>query len=80
MNDRFLFKGLRVDNNEWVIGYYYKEYDNVYIIEDRQKKSELTRNHPYQVIPETVCQCTGLKDKNRKLIFENDEYRISTKL
>ena len=26
----------------------------------------------YLVDPSTVCQCTGLKDKNGKLIWEND--------
>lgn len=25
------------------------------------------------IIPETICECVGLKDKNGKLIFENDE-------
>ena len=38
-------------------------------------------NHPntkhycenvWAVDPETICQCTGIKDKNGKLIFEND--------
>lgn len=26
----------------------------------------------YEVRPDTICQCTGLRDKNGKLIWEND--------
>ncbi len=33
---------------------------------------EVVECEQYEVIPETVCQCTGSKDKNGKKIFEND--------
>ena len=66
------FKAKRLDNGEWVCGYFYEENDNTYIIENRQKESKLNRNPTYQVDHSTVCMFTGLKDCIGKELFEND--------
>lgn len=66
------FRAKRLDNGEWCEGYFYEENGNTYIIENRQKESMLNRNVTYEVDPSTVCQFTGLKDRNGVEVFEND--------
>lgn len=66
------FKAKRLDNGEWIKGYFYEENDNTYIIENRQKESKLNRNPAHQIDPSTVCMFTGLKDCIGKELFEND--------
>jgi hypothetical protein len=68
MENRFLSRGKRIDNGEWIQGYLYGIWERRYIlwgmINDIPNMAE--------VDPETVCQCTAMPDKNSKLIFEND--------
>lgn len=74
MNNRYICKGKRIDNNEWVEGYLYITHDGEYEIGKYDETVNIERM-TYIVIPETVCRCTELKDKNGKLIFEGDIIR-----
>lgn len=69
MENRYLFRGKRIDNNEWEYGL--PSYDEDGEIEEIEVWSEDDINF-YSVDPSTICQCTGLKDDDGTLIFEND--------
>ena len=76
MKDRYLFKAKRTDNGEWVKGaLVYDDRDKLYRIITEINYSTgtcLTTDNAPRVDKSTICQCTGLKDKNGKLIWGND--------
>lgn len=56
-------------DGEWRNGHYlppYKGGREEHVLYDPNKNKVCT------IDPSTVCMCTGLKDKNNKLIYEND--------
>lgn len=67
MEDRYLFKAKRLDTDGWVIGNRVDSPDGRVAISETSGEWGLC-----ECIPSTICQCTGLKDKNGKLIWEND--------
>ena len=64
-----LFKAKRADNGEWVTGYYIKSIVDGSVFGYIRESIFGT---DIKIMLNTICQYTGLNDKNGKLIWEND--------
>ncbi len=80
MENRHLCKARPIGTRkQWVTGFYAVLGEKTVIIVNEPEKfydvdsgKNSHGNKIVEVIPNTICQCTAMPDKNNKLIFEND--------
>ena len=70
MNEQYLFRGKRKDNETWETGFLVITRSGC--SDEKRFITDKMTGYCTPVIPETVGQCTGSKDKNGKLIFDGD--------
>ncbi len=73
-----LFKAKRIDNGEWVVGQYV---NTCYPGNDKETGYFIVvyPNEYHEIYTSTLCQFTGLCDKNGNKIWENDIVTCQTK-
>lgn len=69
---KIIFKGKSKDGNEWIEGDLIQRSENEVLIMTQNERCWDVLYDGVEVIPETVCQYTGLKDCNNVMIFDYD--------
>ena len=68
MESRYLYRGKRIDNREWVEGFLFMVNDVPYILPHHKTGQPIHADNllktVVEVLEDTICQCTELKDKN----------------
>jgi hypothetical protein len=67
MENRFKFRGQRIDTKEWVYGFYHES-----IVNMQTRCFIISLLKTVEVIPETVGEYTGLQDIKDQQIYEGD--------
>ena len=88
MDREILFRGKRIGNKKWVegsliTGVFTRGFEDIpYILCSEKADYDCfedfsEENGIFEVLPETVCQYTGLTDRNGRKIFEDDIVRYT---
>ena len=66
MNYRLLFRAKRADGGGWVTGFYGKRYLDDYkrLVDVIAVQIDKSEQRLHMIDTSTICQCTGLRDKN----------------
>lgn len=76
--NRYLFRGKRLDNGEWVEGNLIQKNDRAFVASGwiiEGTTDDFTCfdcDYLYEVDPKTICQCIGWYDSHKTPIFEKD--------
>lgn len=65
------YKAKRLDNGEWIEGYLWRDITGSYYIRKEISLAYATMVD-FEVDPDTICEFTGLYDKNKNMIYEHD--------
>lgn len=65
MQERYLYRGKTI-NGKWVEGLLATKENKWYI------SNKAGAPFAYEIRSESICQCTAMPDKNKKLVFEHD--------
>lgn len=76
IKNRYLYRGKAIHpkkGNGWLIGHLISQ-PHLQIIQTQENPETIVVSN--KIKPDTLGQCTGLKDKNDKLIFEGDIVKV----